>query len=188
MAQRRIPGLLAAGADVDVVSPEATPAVEGYATAGEIAWHAAAFEPGDLDGAWYVIAATDDRRVNDAVSAEAEERRIFCVRSDDATQATAWTPATGRHGPLTVAVLGSRDPRRSAAVRDEILDRLRDGRDRGAKDRHRDARGGAGRRRPGRPGPDHGRRPARARRRPTSSSPTGCAPRNCWPSSRRTSS
>ena len=39
--------------------------------------------------------------------------------------------------PLTVAVLGSRDPRRSASVRDEILSRLRNGEIAAAKDRIR---------------------------------------------------
>ena len=82
----------------------------------------------DLDGAWYVIAATDDREVNEQVSVGAEARRIFCVRADDATRATAWTPAVGRHAGVTVAVLGNREPRRSAAVRDEIVEGLREGR------------------------------------------------------------
>ena len=85
------------------------------------------FEEPDLDGAWYVIAATDDPDANEHVSHAAEERRIFCVRADDATRATAWTPAVGRHAGVTVAVLGNREPRRSAAVRDEILEGLREG-------------------------------------------------------------
>ena len=127
VAQRRIPGLIAVGADVVVVSPEVTPAVEGLAGAGEITWHQRGFDAGDVDEAWYVIAATDAAEVNAAVSAAAEERRIFCVRSDDAPKATAWTPAVGRHAGVTVAVLGNRDPRRSAAVRDEIISGLRDG-------------------------------------------------------------
>ncbi len=127
VAQRRIPRLLTAGADVVVISPVTTPAVEGLAGAGEITWHERGFAPGDLAEAWYVIAATDDTAVNDQVSAEAEERRIFCVRADDATQATAWTPAVGRHAGVTVAVLGNREPRRSAAVRDAIVTGLRDG-------------------------------------------------------------
>jgi uroporphyrin-III C-methyltransferase/precorrin-2 dehydrogenase/sirohydrochlorin ferrochelatase len=49
------------------------------------------------------------------------------VRSDDGTRATAWTPAVGRHAGVTVAVLGQREPQRSAAVRDEILEGLREG-------------------------------------------------------------
>ena len=127
VAQRRVPGLLAAGADVLVVSPSVTPALEGLSLSGEVAWTARGFEPGDLDEAWYVVAATNEHAVNEQVSAAAEERRIFCVRSDDAGAASAWTPAVGRHAGVTVAVLGNRDPRRSAAVRDEIVAGLRDG-------------------------------------------------------------
>ncbi|WP_343061363.1 uroporphyrinogen-III C-methyltransferase [Nocardioides luti] len=127
VAQRRVPALLAVGAVVTVVSPVVTPAIEGLVGAGEVTWHERGFEATDLDGAWYVIAATDDRAANELVSQAAEERRIFCVRADDATRATAWTPAVGREAGVTVAVLGNREPRRSAAVRDEILEGLREG-------------------------------------------------------------
>jgi uroporphyrin-III C-methyltransferase/precorrin-2 dehydrogenase/sirohydrochlorin ferrochelatase len=127
VAQRRIPRLLAAGAVVEVVSPVTTPAVEGLAGAGEVTWHERGVEDADVDGAWYVIAATDDHDVNARVSERCEEQRVFCVRADDATQATAWTPAVGRHAGVTVAVLANREPRRSAAVRDGIVAALRDG-------------------------------------------------------------
>jgi uroporphyrin-III C-methyltransferase / precorrin-2 dehydrogenase / sirohydrochlorin ferrochelatase len=127
VAQRRVPQLISVGADVHVVSPEVTPAIEGMVGAGEITWHERGFAADDLDQTWYVIAATDDHDVNEEVSAAADARRIFCVRSDDATRATAWTPAVGRHAGVTVAVLGQREPQRSAAVRDEILEGLREG-------------------------------------------------------------
>src|SRR5690242_17318055 len=127
VAQRRVPQLIAVGADVHVVSPDVTPAIEGMVGSGEVSWHRRGFEEADVDGAWYVIAATDDRAVNERVSVAAEERRVFCVRSDDGTRATAWTPAVGRHAGVTVAVLGQREPQRSARVRDEILEGLREG-------------------------------------------------------------
>jgi uroporphyrin-III C-methyltransferase/precorrin-2 dehydrogenase/sirohydrochlorin ferrochelatase len=127
VAQRRVPALLAAGADVVVVSPVVTPAIEGLSGAGEVAWAERGFVPDDLDGAWYVLAATDVPEVNEAVSEAAEARRIFCVRADDASRATAWTPAVGRHAGVTVAVVGNREPRRSAALRDQIITGLRDG-------------------------------------------------------------
>lgn len=127
VAQRRVPQLIAVGADVHVVSPVVTPAIEGLVGSGEITWHERPFADGDLDGSWYVVAVTDDRAVNDHVSALCEAERIFCVRSDDATLGTAWTPAIGREAGITVAVVGNRDPRRSAAVRDEIVAGLRDG-------------------------------------------------------------
>lgn len=127
VAQRRVPQLIAVGADVHVVSPEVTPAIEGLVGSGEVTWHERPFVDEDLAGAWYVIAVTDDRAVNDHISTLCEAQRTFCVRSDDATLGTAWTPAVGREAGITVAVVGNRDPRRSAAVRDEIVAGLRDG-------------------------------------------------------------
>ena len=125
VAQRRVPVLIASGADVVVVSPHVTPAIEGLAS--EITIELREFVESDVEAAWYVIAATDDAEVNERVSSAAEQRRIFCVRSDDASHASAWTPATGRHNGVTVAVLGNREPRKSAAIRDEILLALREG-------------------------------------------------------------
>ncbi|NBM16467.1 uroporphyrinogen-III C-methyltransferase [Streptomyces sp. GC420] len=127
VAQRRLPALIAAGADIVLLSPSATPSVEAMAEAGEIRWVRRPYTEGDLAEAWYALIATSDTEANRAASAEAERHRIWCVRSDDAEAATAWTPATGRSEGLTVAVLTGRDPRRSAAVRDAIVEGLRDG-------------------------------------------------------------
>ncbi|MFB9239509.1 uroporphyrinogen-III C-methyltransferase [Plantactinospora siamensis] len=119
VATRRVPALLAAGALVDVVAPELTPALRAHATAGRLRWIARRFVPADVDGAWLVQAAVDDPLAAAEVSAAAAERRVFCVRADDRTAATAWTPAVTRQGPVTVAVLGG-NPRRAVAVRDAI--------------------------------------------------------------------
>ncbi|MEU3401205.1 uroporphyrinogen-III C-methyltransferase [Streptomyces filamentosus] len=127
VAQRRLPALIAAGADLTLISPSATPSVEAMAEAGELTWIRRRYEDGDLADAWYVLVATTDPAANAAASAEAERSRVWCVRSDDAEAATAWTPATGRGDGVTVAVLTGHDPRRSAAVRDAILEGLRDG-------------------------------------------------------------
>ncbi|EGJ78593.1 putative uroporphyrinogen-III C-methyltransferase [Streptomyces sp. Tu6071] len=132
VAQRRLPALLTAGADVLLVSPSATASVEAMATAGELRWERRPYRAGDLEGAWYAIVATDDADANHAASAEAEERRVWCVRSDDADAASAWTPASGHSAGVTVAVLttepAERDPRRTAAVRDSLLRALDEGR------------------------------------------------------------
>ncbi len=124
VAQRRIPALIAVGADVVVVAREVTPAIEGLSA--EITLHLRGFTESDLDDAWYAIAATNETATNERVAKAAESRRIFCVRSDDARDATAWTPAVGRHEGVTIAVLGNREPRKSAAIRDEILHALRE--------------------------------------------------------------
>jgi uroporphyrin-III C-methyltransferase/precorrin-2 dehydrogenase/sirohydrochlorin ferrochelatase len=127
VATRRVPALLAAGAEVVIVAPELTPALHDLASTGRVEWLARRFEPADVDGAWLVQVAIDDPAAAAAVSDAARERRVFCVRADDRTAATAWTPAVTRHGPVTVAVLGGGHPRRAMAVRDAIRDRLSDG-------------------------------------------------------------
>ena len=125
VAQRRVSGLLGAGADVTVVSLDVTPALEGLK--GELTLVLREFTETDLDGAWYVVAATDDPAVNARVVAAADARHTFCVRADDALGGTAWTPAVGHHGTVTVGVLGNREPRKSASLRDDIVTALRDG-------------------------------------------------------------
>ncbi|MFE2613125.1 uroporphyrinogen-III C-methyltransferase [Micromonospora chalcea] len=124
VATRRVPALLDSGADVLLVSPELTPALRAHVDAGRLHWEPRRFAPGDLDGAWLVQVAVDDRAAAAAVSAAAAERRIFCVRADDRSAASAWTPAVTRHGPVTVAVLGGGDPRRAMAVRDAVRELL----------------------------------------------------------------
>jgi uroporphyrin-III C-methyltransferase / precorrin-2 dehydrogenase / sirohydrochlorin ferrochelatase len=127
VAQRRLPALIGAGADIVLVSPSAKASVEAMAAGGEIRWERRRYEEGDLTGAWYALIASSDPEANRTASAEAERARIWCVRSDDAEAATAWTPATGRSEGVTVAVLTGHDPRRSAAVRDAVVEGLRDG-------------------------------------------------------------
>jgi uroporphyrin-III C-methyltransferase/precorrin-2 dehydrogenase/sirohydrochlorin ferrochelatase len=127
VAQRRLPRLLETGARIEMISPSITPTIEGLLSNPDLRWIERGYESGDLADAWYVVVATDDAAVNDQVSAEAEERRIFCVRSDDRSRATAWTPASGQHDHVTIGVLGGGDHRRSAAVRDAILEELRTG-------------------------------------------------------------
>lgn len=121
VALRRVGSLLAAGARVRLVSPALVAALQDLADRGQVDWVERAYEGGDLDGGWLALACTGDARVNASVVAEADSRRMFCLRADDATGASAWMPATGRTGPATVSVHGGRDPRRAAALRDAAV-------------------------------------------------------------------
>src|SRR6185295_18784036 len=102
VAQRRLPRLVAAGARVEVVAPEATPAVQAMADNGEITWHQRPYAPGDLADAWYVVSCASVTEVNAAVSEEAERSRVFCVRADAGTEGSAVTPAVGDHDGLLI--------------------------------------------------------------------------------------
>src|SRR5215475_1422807 len=136
VALRRARGLLAAGALVHVVAPHVLPELVSLG----VALHRRSYADGDLDGAWLAQACTDDPAVNAAVAAEAERRRVPCVRADAGTPtaaaaggaatarirgpgtgtASASTPAVARSGDVTVAVSAGGDPRRAAAIRDAI--------------------------------------------------------------------
>lgn len=127
VAQRRVPALLEAGAVVTVVSPSVTPALDDLIEAGRITWEPRRYEVGDCDGAWLVQACTSSTAANTAVAAEAESKRIWCVRADDKDASAAWTPASGRVDEISVAVTAGGDPRRAAGIRDAVVDALRDG-------------------------------------------------------------
>jgi uroporphyrin-III C-methyltransferase / precorrin-2 dehydrogenase / sirohydrochlorin ferrochelatase len=124
VAQRRLPLLIASGADVHVITRSATPAVEGVTG---ITLTLREFRDGDLDDAWYAIAATNDPAVNAAVVAEADRRHIFCVRADVAREGSAVTPASFEYEGLSVGVLAGGEHRRSAAIRSAIHEALQQG-------------------------------------------------------------
>ncbi len=122
--RRRVPALLAAGARVVLVAPQAHEALTELAASGRLEWRQKGYEASDLEGAWYVLAATDSPETNARIAADAEARHTFCVRADRADLGSAWTPATGVVEGATVAVLAHRDPRRSRDLRDRLVGAL----------------------------------------------------------------
>jgi uroporphyrin-III C-methyltransferase/precorrin-2 dehydrogenase/sirohydrochlorin ferrochelatase len=139
-AHRRVVGLLEARALVTVVSPALTPALEALLSSGPATWLPRGYRTGDLDGAWFVVAATGDTTVDAAVTSDAERARILCSWDDGGTAPSAGTPAVGRQGGLVVTVHDDGTPERVAGVRDAIVSGLIDGSIAG---RHRpDSRGG----------------------------------------------
>lgn len=127
VAGRRIPKLLDAGADVLLVAPEVTPALEDLAARGRLSWRRRGYRGGDCAGAWLVQACTNAPAVNAQIAAEAEERGIWCVRADNRHASTAWTPATGDADGVTVGLLAEGDPRRAASLRDAVVGGIRSG-------------------------------------------------------------
>lgn len=124
VAQRRLGLLVASGADVHVITRAATPAVEAMEG---ITLTLRDYRDGDLDDAWYAIAATDEPETNAAIVAEADRRHLFCVRADVAIEGSAVTPATFEYDGLAVGVLAAGEHRRSAAIRTAIHEAFQSG-------------------------------------------------------------
>ena len=104
IAERKVEGLLDAGAEVTVVAPESTERVRALAENGAVTLVERAYAPGDLAGAFIAIAATDDSDVNEAVSREATERNVPLNVVDVTHLCTFIAPSIVRRGPVTLAM------------------------------------------------------------------------------------
>jgi len=125
VAERKVQGLLDAGACVTVVSPTLTLGLVALAGEARLHWTPRAYRAGDLAGAWLVMVATDDRAVNAEVAAEARARRVWANCADDPERCDFALPAVARRGPVAVAVsTGGSSPALAQMVRDDIALRL----------------------------------------------------------------
>jgi precorrin-2 dehydrogenase len=115
-------GLAACGARVTVVSPELE---AGFAEL-EVEWLPREYEPGDLDGAFLVVAATSDRTVNERVRDDAEARSMLCNVADVPDLCNFILPAVHREGPIAVAVsTGGASPALAKRLRSRIAELVR---------------------------------------------------------------
>src|SRR5215471_225690 len=85
VAAAKLRQLQAVGADVVVVAPSVH---EDIVRSGILVARRP-FEPVDLDGAWFVVAAATPE-VNRAVASAAEERHVFVNAVDDPSNASAF--------------------------------------------------------------------------------------------------
>ncbi len=104
VAERKVGSLLAAGAVVRLVAPEATAALRDLAAAGRLTWLARPYQAGDLAGAWLAVAATDQAAVNQTVAAEASAERVWCNVAHPPTAGTCQMLATVDRGGVTMAL------------------------------------------------------------------------------------
>ena len=121
VAERRVEGLLAAGASVTVISPAITESLRGLLTKGAIRHLAREHRPGDLAGCELAFVAMDDPELNAAACREARSRFVWVNSADDPAQCDFILPAVLRRGRLVVAVsTGGESPAVTRAVREEL--------------------------------------------------------------------
>lgn len=127
---RRIRRLRRDGAIVRVVAPELCETTARIVRENALSWEQRAFEPDDLDGAWFVHTATGDTRADEQVVAAAERARVLCINAGDGAHGSARLAAETRAGDSIVGVVSDIgvDPRRTMALRGAIAEQLREGR------------------------------------------------------------
>lgn len=104
VAARKVAGLLEANAHVVVISPQIVPALEEHRAAGRITLLRRTYRPGDLHGAFLVIAATNDPEVNRTVAQEAESLGCLVSVVTEPRLSNFIVPAVVRRGNLTIAI------------------------------------------------------------------------------------
>jgi precorrin-2 dehydrogenase len=118
IAARKIEPLLDLGAQVHVIAPAAGAEVRGWAEAGRCTLTEREFAPGDLDGAWLALTATDDPAVNAAVFAAGEAARVWVNSADDPANCSFTMMSMVRRSDLVVAIgTGGRSPALAAHLR-----------------------------------------------------------------------
>jgi precorrin-2 dehydrogenase / sirohydrochlorin ferrochelatase len=100
----KVEGLLSCDGDVTLVAPEAVGELEELAREGSIRWERRDYRPEDLEGAFMVIASTDDTDINIAVYDDAESRAMLVNVVDVPPLCNFILPAIVRTGPLAIAI------------------------------------------------------------------------------------
>ncbi len=100
----KVEGLLACNGDVVLVAPDAVEPLRELAREGSIRWERREYEPGDLDGTFIAIAATNDTDVNIRVFEDAEKRAMLVNVVDVPPLCNFILPAIHRTGPLAIAI------------------------------------------------------------------------------------
>jgi precorrin-2 dehydrogenase / sirohydrochlorin ferrochelatase len=121
VAEGKVHGLLAAGAEVVVVSPRLTPALDALVAEGRIAHEPRPYRAGDLAGVALAFVASDDPHVTEAVASEGRRRGVWVNAADDPAHCDFILPSVLRRGALTVAVsTGGVSPAMARAVRERL--------------------------------------------------------------------
>lgn len=124
VAERKILALLEVKARVKVISPELTQTLVELFNQRKITWEKREYREGDLEGAWLVIAATNDPETQKKISEEAEKRRIFCNVVDVPELCSFIVPSVIRRGELVLAISTSGSSPAVARRIREILERF----------------------------------------------------------------
>jgi precorrin-2 dehydrogenase/sirohydrochlorin ferrochelatase len=121
----KIEGLLASGAHVVVVAPEAETEVQELAAESSIVWHQRPYEPADLEGVLLVFAATSDTDLNVRIFRQAESRAMLVNVVDVPPLCNFIMPAIVRNGAVSIAISTSgASPALAKRLKREIADQF----------------------------------------------------------------
>lgn len=104
IAERKIIGLLEAGAHITLISPDVTDGLMELIESHSIDYLNRSFKDGDTEGFFLIIAATNSRESNKQVYSEAQRSNSLINCVDDPEYCNFYVPAQVTRGSLKIAV------------------------------------------------------------------------------------
>lgn len=104
VAERKVLGLLRAGALVKVISPQLTKKLAKLKEQGQIVCCLREFRSTDLKNAYLAIAATNDHAINEKIYQQADAQKIPANVVDDPQHSSFLVPSLVKRGDIILAI------------------------------------------------------------------------------------
>jgi precorrin-2 dehydrogenase / sirohydrochlorin ferrochelatase len=120
VAERKVAGLLGTGSLITVISPRATDKLKGLASGGLIKWHERSFSKEDIEDAFFIFAATNDKGLNQSIKMAASGHQLVTI-ADDPDGSDFHVPSHIQRGRLSIAVsTGGASPTLARKLREQL--------------------------------------------------------------------
>ncbi len=121
VARQKLGGLVDAGANITVISPELIPEVQQLVDDGRVRHVDREYQPGDIEDYFLAFVATDDGSTNKVVADEARSKRLWINAVDDVPNCDFIMPGVVRRGELVLAISTSGlSPAMARKLREDI--------------------------------------------------------------------
>jgi precorrin-2 dehydrogenase / sirohydrochlorin ferrochelatase len=120
VAERKVAGLLGTGSLITVISPQATDELKGLASGGLIKWYERSFSKEDIEDAFLIFAATNDKVLNQSIKMGVSHHKLVTI-ADDPDGSDFHVPSHIQRGRLSIAVsTGGASPTFARKIREQL--------------------------------------------------------------------
>ncbi len=103
-AERKVDTLLEYGASVTVINPELSEPLRTHFEAGDIAWRARSYRPGDLKNVYLAIVSEPNPAYSRPIWEEAEAEKVLFNAMDDVQHCNFVSGSVIKRGPLVISI------------------------------------------------------------------------------------
>jgi len=121
IARRRVSSLLSFPCHITAVAPEACEEIRRFDEEGRLCLKIKNYEKADIENAFLVVAATDDRELNHRIAVDAKEKGCYCSVADCKEECTFYFPAVVHYPGGVIGICGTgEDHGKTRAISSDI--------------------------------------------------------------------